>query len=244
LPYQVLSVDLAMKSYKRIGFCVLEGTRGHSKAIFLPPSELKLAGRTDPADLASTILRYCEESRIKVILLDGPQGWKDPESELRHCRVCEKELFTPAKTGTPGNAKPGSALGFIQFCIDVFSGLVERGAELVERSPIEIRKPLLAVETFPTSAWRSLGLKPLPSARNTKPGEIERRTGELRDKFGVVTEAIPSHDELQALVAGLAGLSILEGNPSGYRLAGSPPIYRNGILCEGFIVNPCLQKND
>jgi Protein of unknown function (DUF429) len=227
-----------MRSYRRFGFCVLAGTRDHSRAIFPPPSEFGLAGRPGPADVVSGILRYCEKNQINVVLLDGPQGWKDPDSELLHWRRCENELFTPAKTGVAGSVKPWPALGYVQFCIDVFSGLAERNAELVQGSPIEIPRFLLAIETFPTSAWRSLGLRPLPSRYKTERSEIEGRTGELRGKFGIATEVTPSHDELQALVAALAGLSILEGNSSGYCLAGSPPVYKNGILCEGFIVNP------
>jgi len=240
MPDAVLSIDLAFKSYKRFGFCVLRGTRTSSHAEFPPLSEFGISGKPNAADFVAGVLRYCSNHGLSVILLDGPQAWKDPQSKLLHCRRCENELFTPAKTGILGSAKPGPALGFVQFSIEVFSLLAENHAELVRQSPVEVSESVLAVETFPTSAWRALGLKPLPSRSKTDRHQIEEYATELSDHFGVTMERIPDHDELQAVVAGLAGLSILEGNPSGYCLAGSPPIYRDDVRCEGFIVNPRL----
>ena len=243
MAHRVLSIDLAMES-RRIGICVLEGTRRRSKLILLSPEDLKLPSRPDALQLALAILDYCSRHGVKVVLLDGPQAWKDPRSELPHSRRCERELSTQVKTGTAGNVKPAPALRFVQFCIDVFRHLVAGGANLVQNSPISVLGPLLAVETFPTSAWRCLGQQPLPSHHKATDEDIERRVRALREKFHVAITQKPNHDQIQAAVAGLAGLSIMEGDGYGYCLSGSPPISEGGSLCEGFIVNPRLTKFD
>lgn len=48
----------------------------------------------------------------------------------------------------------------------------------------------------------------------------------------------PGHDELQALVAGIAGLAIERGDWQFCRAAGTPPHFTGGVWCEGFIVKP------
>jgi hypothetical protein len=53
----------------------------------------------------------------------------------------------------------------------------------------------------------------------------------------------PTHDELCALVAGLAGVAILAGDTNGYVAEGAPPKVIGGVRVEGFIVNPRLESN-
>jgi len=242
--HKVLSIDPAMRSYQDVGVCVLEGARRRSKLTTIPPSELNLTGKPDPSKLASAILDYCLRHNIKVVLLDGPQAWKDPDSQPPYSRLCEKELATPGKTGPFGTVRPQSFFRFVQLCIDVFRHLLEGGAELVQRSPINIPESLLAVETFPTSAWRYLGQKPLPSKQRATAEDIRDHVRALRDKFHLEITGEPNHDQVQAAVAGLAGLSILEADASGYCLSGSPPVRKGENHCEGFIVNPRIARFD
>jgi hypothetical protein len=127
----------------------------------------------DPLDalgFAKLVSDFCYKEGVKVLLIDGPQAWKDPDSELLHCRACERELATPAKTGTQGVAKPHTWIRFVEFSIDVFDYLVkECGAHLAESHRlIAPQSGFLALESFPTSAWRSLQLKPLPGKRKCK----------------------------------------------------------------------------
>jgi hypothetical protein len=241
--HQVLSIDLAMASYERIGFCVLDGVRSSSQARLLIPSDLKLNGKPEAVNFADAVFGYCLKNQIKVVLFDGPQGWKNPNSNLAY-RHCERELFTPGKTGTEGNAKPRSFLNFSQFCIDVFSHLIKSKAEVVLGSPIKIPDTLLAVETFPTSAWRCMGQKPLAGKGKATKEDIELHASTLEEKFNLTIAGIANHDQIQAAIAGLAGFSILEGDTLGYCLSGSPPVNVNGTLCEGFIVNPRPTKWD
>jgi hypothetical protein len=65
----------------------------------------------------------------------------------------------------------------------------------------------------------------------------------LQELFRFRADRIPTHDELQALVAGMAGVSILAGKPARYCVQGSPPREVNGVIVEGFIVNPCIERS-
>ena len=59
--------------------------------------------------------------------------------------------------------------------------------------------------------------------------------------YGFRVARLPSHDELQALVAGLAGVAIVAGNPNGYIAEGAPPRKVAGAIVEGLIVNPRIE---
>ena len=53
------------------------------------------------------------------MLLDGLQGWKNPANGLKHSRLCERILNTPAKTGILGRVKPVNYTKFVEFSIAV-----------------------------------------------------------------------------------------------------------------------------
>ena len=57
-------------------------------------------------------------------------------------------------------------------------------------------------------------------------------------RYGIVTSVPPSHDELQALVAGLVGPAIEQRNMAGLCISGVGPVLREGTHREGFIINP------
>src|SRR5215469_11671737 len=98
----VLSVDLACTA-ANIGICVLEAKeRDTCKVNFISATDWNLPTPLSPIALADTIFDFCVREHIPIVLLDGPQGWKDQESRLPHCRQCEKALNTPAKTGLQG----------------------------------------------------------------------------------------------------------------------------------------------
>ena len=238
----VLSIDLAYKKARDFGICLVEARRGQPlKAEFIPPHELI----NDPpvaGQCARAIFEFCKKHGVRVVLLDGPQGWKDPENPLPHSRHCEKILFTQGKTGTVGRAKPGGFTPFAAFSIGVFAELVRLGGELVSSAVVKAPKDgLLVMESFPTSAWRKLGIRPLPGKARTKRGDIHDRLSRLQELLGFRAQREPTHDELQALVAGVAGVAILAGKPSGYCIQGSPPREVDGVIVEGFIVNPCIE---
>jgi len=172
-----------------------------------------------------------------IMLLDGPQGWKDPRNGLEHSRRCERELNTPAKTGVPGCVKPANYHAFVAFSIAVFDALECFGWKRLSSidSPVSERT---LVESFPLSAWRSLGLRALPAKSKTRDGVIEDRILALEQTMSVSVPRTPTHDELQAVVAGLAGLSLYENRWFECSVAGVPPVLIDSTWREGFIVNP------
>jgi hypothetical protein len=122
---------------------------------FVDAAAAGLTGAPDPELLAEFLVNLCEELGASVLTLDGPQGWKDPDNGLEHSRICERALHTPAKTGIPGIVKPGNYLPFVAFSIAVFDALGERGWPRYDGNLGENGR--VAVESFPMSAWRSLG---------------------------------------------------------------------------------------
>jgi hypothetical protein len=240
----VLSIDLALCS-QNLGIAVAKPSPHSTEISLLPASALGLADRLAPAtSVANQILDFCGKQDIRLLLLDGPQGWKDPASELKHCRVCEKTLNTSAKTGTLDSVKPLNWKPFVRFSIAVFSELVKRGVSLAEKPIIEASPPgILALESFPYSAWRAVGLQSLPSKRKCRIEHLIDRTERLKASYNLTFDLPITHDQLQAAVASLAGVAILRGDPSGYKAHGQPPTLKDGVILEGYIVNPTKSGN-
>jgi hypothetical protein len=191
-----------------------------------------------PKHVANIVIEVCERAGASLILLDGPQGWKDPSNGLTHSRLCERILNTPAKTGLPGHVKPANYLPFVAFAVQVFDAFQARGWQRFD--PATWRPGHSAViESFALSAWRSLQLPSLPAKRKARDMDIR---GHLESLVGAGLVAgggpTPTHDQLQALVAGLGGLGILASAAHRYQAVGAPPFILDGTWREGYIVNP------
>jgi hypothetical protein len=229
----VVSIDLAYRNYKDIGVAVM---RNDPDCIDVRLQKVSLTGDPKPDVLAV----YCAElaSRIGAshILIDGPQGWKNPDNGLIHSRICERALNTPAKTGLPGVVKPANYLAFVAFSIAFFDELARLGWERL----LSMAKgaTTTAIETFPLSAWRALTLPPLPAKARCAETLLLHRTSSLQALFPLRLSAPPTHDELQAVVSGLGGLAFEAQNASEYCVAGVAPFVLDGTQREGFILNP------
>ena len=238
----ILSIDLAYRKIEHFGVCLIEVQDGRpTKASFLSAEQLGLVP-LDPRKCAKAISLYCRQQGIHVVFLDGPQGWKDPRSKLRF-RRCEVEVGAPFKVGCVGEVWPKNVQSFVEFCISIFAALEAEGAlrvvDHVIEPPVE---GLLAIESFPTSAWRNLYIIPLPAKKRVQMADIIGRLHVLEKLFGFRAGSVPDHDELQALVAGLAGVAILSRNTDGFVAHGNPPENSETGIVEGFIVNPCLNQ--
>jgi len=241
----ILSIDLAYRKIRDFGVCVLAERRGKPARVRFVDSdrELNLKDRPDPQQCAHAISSYCRKHGVSVVLLDGPQGWKDPSSKLPHSRHCERLLNTQGKTGNRGTTKPRDFGGFANFSIELFARLFQQGGKLVRRRIVTVpRSGFLVVESFPTAAWRKLYIAPLPAKKRAQDRDVRCRLRILQRLFGFGVPRLPNHDELQALVAGLAGVAILAGDTSAYVVDGTPPKKLDGVMVEGFIVNPCLEE--
>jgi hypothetical protein len=124
----------------------------------------------------------------------------------------------------------------VTFSIDLFDQLAQLGWMRLDTAALLGTRPCrLALESFPSSGWIALGIRPLPAKSNAGAGDIEDRVVELKRRFSLQLAAEPNHDELQALVAGL-GLEI--GDSRRYTAVGANPRIVGGIWRGGFIVNP------
>ncbi|MCX6044117.1 MAG: DUF429 domain-containing protein [Chloroflexi bacterium] len=232
----VISVDLATRRYQDIGIAVLVPQDQRIRVDFVRPARHGLSGTPDPCRLAEVIANQAREMAAPVIAVDGPQAWKDPANQLLHSRVCERLLATQTKTGVPGVAKPGTGLYFVTFALAFFDQLAEQGWPRLTM-PIAPPTSGIAAEVFPTAAWRALGLKPLPSKSKTKPGDVNRWLHRLQEHFPLTVQDEPTHDELQALIGGLAGLALVRGDETGFQVVGRPPFLLDGTWREGYILN-------
>jgi hypothetical protein len=240
----VLSVDLATRCWCDLGIVLLDRPR----TAYSDPAESLISceiipwndpGPVDAEILAGRLNHLCGVRGIRVLMLDGPQAWKSGSNGLEHSRVSERQLNTAAKTGLPGMVKPVSYRPFAEFCLDVYDALCRRGWRRLEtqNQPGSPQERVL-VESYPHAAWKSLGLKPLPAKRRARVSDLAEAYGALRALIPFTVNRPPNHDQLQAIVAGLAGLSLEERNTAGARIVGNPPRREEGHWREGFIVLP------
>jgi hypothetical protein len=200
-------------------------------------------GLVDANILAGRLNHLCGARNIRIMVLDGPQAWKSSHSDLKHARMSERQLNTPAKTGLPGMVKPGTYRPFAEFCLDVYDALCRRGWRRLETSeqPSATQSRVL-VESYPHAAWKALGIKPLPSKRRARVSDLAEAFAALRALMPIVVNRPPNHDQMQAIVGGLPGLALEERNSAGARIVGTPPRREEGHWREGFIVLPIAPR--
>ena len=223
----VLSVDLAMRRWADLGVVVLDRERsgaggpGTVHCEILPWSD---AGLVDANTLAGRLNHECGVRGIRVLLLDGPQAWKSRHNGLEHARVSERQLNTAAKTGLPGMVKPATYRAFAEFCVDVYDGLSRRGwRRLATREEPGLPQERVMAESYPHAAWKSLGLRPLPSKRRCRISDLAASFAALKELVPFTVNRPPNHDQLQAIVGGLPGLALEERDAAGARIVGAPP---------------------
>ena len=248
----ILSVDLAYRSWADLGVVVLDrrpiGQTPLQAGRAVGPISCEIVPLADPGDergavdanlLAGRINHLCNTRGIRVVMLDGPQAWKSRENGLEHSRVSERQLNTAAKTGLPGMVKPVTYRAFAEFCLDVYDALCRRGWKRLEtKDQPGSPQDRVLVESYPHAAWKSLGLKPLPSKRRARVSDLAEGYAALKALIPMTTDRPPNHDQLQAIVGGLPGLALDEHNAAGARIVGNPPRREGGHWREGYIVLP------
>lgn len=230
---RILSVDLAYKRHADIGVALLEA---HDDRIVARIIDADLPDPPHPHAFADWLHALAARHDVAGIAIDGPLGWKAPGTEAEHCRMSEKAVRAPGKTGLPPDGvKPRNYLAFTEFSIALFARLTGHygytlpGAEPAAR---------FVTETFPTAAWRSLGLVPVPGKGRTPPAELEAAVVRLGARVPLGLDRAPTHDQLQAVVGGLAPLAWAEGQHDRVTLAGLPPHRLDGSWREGYIMIP------
>jgi hypothetical protein len=219
---RVLGVDLACRTWRDNGSALLEfGPDGWQacqvNVIRWPDGPLTADVMADAID------KYARATGVAAVCLDGPQGWREPgigPTDRDGCgRWCEYETRTQGKTGEYGTTYPRNQYGWISFCIDVFALLAAQGHVQLVNDPDTMRLPppksgeYVILEVFPTSIWRVSGLNPLPGKRRTSEVQLRDYRCRLATRYGMPDGFISngSHDDLQAVVAALAGVALLGG---------------------------------
>jgi Protein of unknown function (DUF429) len=155
--------------------------------------------------------------------MDGPQGWRGPATPAGAPGVgrrCEYECRTQGKTGAYPRTYPGTQRPWIDFCIEVFANLLARpGVALADPASCSRSQAralsgsaYVLLECFPTSAWRSSGLRPLP-AKSKRPDLLPHWRA-LRAAYGLPHARVATHDDLQAVVAALSAAAAIGGPAS------------------------------
>ena len=241
-----LSIDLALASYRDIGAAIVRADEhGHLHATVL---DVPGTGRPTVAALVSFISAVTATEGLPCVAIDGPLGWRSPATDSPHARLSERALRAPGKTGLPPDGvKPRNYLPFTRLSIDLFEALTADGWLLPDApgtpgDPLHHRAGMRRVtESFPTAAWRGLGLTPLAGKARCRPEAVLEAVTRL-------TEALPltmaphasplTHDQLQAIVGGIAPAWWMAGQTGALHFAGAPPVRLEGSWREGYILAP------
>lgn len=231
-----MSVDLACARYPDIGVALLDGSARTATLLDIP-----LAGRPAVDALADWLVDTVAHHGARGLCIDGPLGWKRPDTDSPHCRRSERQLRAPGKTGLPPDGvKPATYLAFTQFSIALFDVLTMQHGFLLPGQSGAAGAPFVT-ETFPTAAWRALALTPLKGKGRATAGDVTEAASRFTDATGYTLSRPPTHDELQAAVGGVAGVAWAAGQQDAVHLAGDPPVHLDGRWCEGYIMVPALR---
>lgn len=232
----VLSVDLASGNYRDLGVALLDAAGPTVRASIIPPVH---HGRPTVTELCTWLVSLANTHEVAGICIDGPLGWKAPDTDALHSRLSERAVRAPGKTGLPPDGvKPRTYLAFTQFSIALFEALTQQHGFSLPGSDRHTAR--FVTETFPTAAWRSLGLAPLPAKSKTTPARLDEATARFAGATGLVLNETLTHDALQAVVGGVAGLRWAQGQHQAVHLAGAPPFRLDGSWREGYIMLPAF----
>lgn len=242
-----VAVDLAAQVPSEIGVAVLRESRRGVSCELTNGEALGLTRATlSPSAVAQRLLALAGKHDAQAVVIDGPAAWA-ADALPPQFRIAERVLRTPGKLYGPGDVRPRTWLRFAEFSLALFDEL-EAGGYRRLGDAAGFRADTAAgqrwaIETFPSAFWsrwgRTIGVGRLPQAGRRDPAALESHTASLSQ---VVRWArppcAPSHDELQAVVAGLPCLSALGSRAvrCGHEFAGAPLTWQGGTPREGYIL--------
>lgn len=198
--------------------------------------------------LADAIHDCAVREGVAAVALDGPHAWRDPARGVEAPgvgRLAEFAVRAQCKTGVYPRTFPGTQQAWTRLSIAVFDALLTRegvrlatpddaratrarrgetprasaGASRAGAGASRAGAGYLLLESFPTAIWRAAGLTPLP-AKARRP-DVAAFYARLADAFALPAADVVSHDDLQAVVAALAGVGVA-GGPVEARAHGAP----------------------
>lgn len=187
-----------------------------------------------PQNLAGVIHAFAVREHVRAVALDGPHAWRNPLTPADAPGVgrrCEYLCRTQGKTGVYPKAYPGTQFAWIDFCVQVFDALLAQPGVRLADVPVvgmgaagdatggrpaghagamgDVGDGYVVLECFPTSIWRASGLTPLPA--KAKRPDVQAHYDALAAVYALPPAQVTSHDDLQAIVAALAGVGAVGG---------------------------------
>ncbi len=235
----VLSIDLALASFRDVGAALVQATPDGgltARVIRLPQ-----VGRPTADALVGWMEEVAERERVRCIAIDGPLGWRGPNTDSPHCRLSERAVRAPGKTGLPPDGvKPRTYLEFSRLSIAIFEQLTERGWHLpTDPTGTDVLGHARYVtETFPTAAWRAFGLAPLPGKARSTAADVSTGLLRITSALPIHVTGVTTHDDLQAVVGGIAPAWWMAHATERVSFVGVPPFRLDNSWREGFILVP------
>lgn len=200
-----------------------------------------LTGRPAVEPLVAWLKEMVDAHDVRCLCIDGPLGWRSPDTDSLHCRLSERALRAPGKTGLPPDGvKPRTYLGFTTFSIALFEAWLEDADWALPGDPAAASRARVVTESFPTAAWRALGLPPLAGKARASIADVQQAGARLQTRTGIALDEVRTHDQLQAVVGGIAGAWWAAGRTERVQLAGAAPFRLDGSWREGYIMLPAL----
>ncbi len=173
-----------------------------------------------------------------VLAIDGPQG-------LAACiddrmRRCEQAGRAAGKSpyAFPSLNKPYG--GFVTSSIALFVALWRSSLFHLHGFPVEPTHQATLIEVYPGNAWRNLASSlqvPLTAKKQRLEGRRQRKN--ILESAGILlpSDALPTHDQLDAALAALLASLFSEGK---FTEQGEPPFWDDSaqVLREGFMIYP------
>lgn len=210
---RVLGIDVASSSWKANGSALIEyDEAGFGRVV--PGAIVWPSGPLTPIALADAIDKFARAHAVDATALDGPQGWRSPDTPAGTPGVgrrSEYECSTQGKTGVYPVTYPSNQRPWIEFSIQLFDALLARpGVVLADlETTVSAGAGYAVLECFPTSTWRTSGLTPLPG-KGKRPA-LPPFSQALATAYGLPAFVSQSHDDLQAMVAALAAVAVIGG---------------------------------
>lgn len=212
---------------------------GQSESLTARAFDVPFGGRPSVGSLVAWIRQMADTHAVRCICIDGPLGWRSPDTDSLHCRLSERAVRAPGKTGLPPDGvKPRTYLGFTTFSIALFAALLDSTEWVLPGDPTAAANARIVTESFPTAAWRALGLSPLMAKARASVADVQDAGARLQARTGITLEQVRTHDQMQAVVGGLAGAWWAADHRDRVHLAGAPPFRLDGSWREGYIMVP------
>jgi hypothetical protein len=206
----VVSVDLTCRNWSDLGVVCLEHRGPHIHCELVNWTDESGTFPPPVVELALRLNTLCAERAAGVLMLDGPQAWKEEAGSF-------EPLAGPSRPASASSNQPIPYERFVGYCLALYDALGRLGwrrMAAMDRSPNpgETLKPgatrKTLVESYPQAAWKSLGIQPLPARRLCRVSDLAETYAALTAVLPLSTNRPPNHSQLQAIAGGLPGLAI------------------------------------